>query len=192
MPALGMDPTQVMKVLGPVCPGQLGVSDAHSHLWIDVVQGSTAGSLVLNNYGPTPAVLKGFGRKGGTTVLDCQPGCCGRNVSRLADFSREGGVWIGACTGFHRRRHYPMDFRFWRVSAERAAQPFVDEATHGLEEARERPEPGYGRGPGLGALVCDVVPRLQSLGRTEREIRGLVGEKTKRRLAGSEGPTSRS
>jgi hypothetical protein len=141
MPALRMGSPQVMTVLGPVHPGQLGIADAHNPLWIDVVQGSAAGSPVLNSYGPILAELKELGREGGTTVLDCQPGGCGRNVSRLADLSRDSGGWIVACTGFHRRRYYPMDYWLWRAPADQAAQHLVDEATRGLEEARERPEP---------------------------------------------------
>ena len=141
MPALRKGPPQVMTVLGPVHPEELGTTDAHNHLWIEMVEGAAAGSPVLNSYGPILAELEDYRREGGTSILDCQPGGCGRNASRLADLSGDSGVKIVACTGFHRRRYYSADHWLWRATAEQAAQHFMDEATLCVEEARERPEP---------------------------------------------------
>lgn len=127
MPALRKVPPQVVTVLGPVHPGELGTTDAHNHLWIDVVQGSEAGSPVLNSPRRILTELQDYGREGGTSMLDCQPGGYGRNASRLVDLSRDSGVRIVACTGFHRRRYYSADHWLWRGTAEQTAQNFMDE-----------------------------------------------------------------
>src|SRR5512133_2560801 len=93
---------QVLSVTGPVDPVRLGVTDAHNHLWIDPVAGSAPGSPVLNNPAAILEELRAYRAAGGGAIVDCQPGGCGRNGAALFELSRDSGVTVVACTGFHR------------------------------------------------------------------------------------------
>jgi phosphotriesterase-related protein len=119
----------------------LGITDAHNHIWIEPVPGAAPESPVLNQYAEIEAELKLYRAAGGGSLLDCQPGGCGRNANQLARLSRATGVHIIACTGFHRRKYYPPDHWSFTASSERAAEFFLRELTSALEETKDQPEP---------------------------------------------------
>ncbi len=125
----------VQTVRGPVAPEQLGITDAHNHLWIDPVPGAAPDSPVLNNREPILAELEDYRQAGGGAILDCQPGGCGRNGQKLLELSLASRVNVVACTGFHRQRYYPAGFWLWQASVEKAAGYFTQELTHGLQES---------------------------------------------------------
>jgi phosphotriesterase-related protein len=131
----------VTCVLGNVRPEALGVVDAHNHLWIEPVAGAAPGSPVLADLARITAELREYRRLGGGGIVDCQPGGCGRNGSRLADLSRQTGVAVVACTGFHRRRYYHPDYWLWQASLEQAADFFISEIRTGLVETLEAGQP---------------------------------------------------
>ena len=130
----------VMTVLGPLPVERFGVTDAHNHLWIDAVPGSAADSPVLDQAEAIRAELLEYHAAGGSAIVDCQPGGCGRNGARLAELSRASQVQVIACTGFHRRRYYPPEFGLWSVPADEAAANFIGEIRQGLKETRSLPE----------------------------------------------------
>ncbi|WP_343390354.1 hypothetical protein [Candidatus Amarobacter glycogenicus] len=78
---------------------------------------------------------------GGGAMVDCQPGGCGRNGRILANLSRATGVHVIACTGFHLRRYYPPHAMLWQLSAEAAADLFVEELTGALRETKNDSKP---------------------------------------------------
>lgn len=131
----------VTTVLGPVAPEMLGMTDGHNHLWIDAVPGAEPGSPVLNDRSAALAELADYHRSGGSAMLDCQPGGCGRNGIMLAELSRASGVAVVACTGFHRKNYYAPDYWLWQASVEQIAQHIIDELDTGLEETRVLAEP---------------------------------------------------
>lgn len=51
--------------------------------------------------------LRAFREAGGTAVVDCQPGGCGRDGRVLAELAAASGVRVVASTGFHLERYYP-------------------------------------------------------------------------------------
>ncbi len=62
-----------------------GLTDAHTHVWIERIAGTSSGSPVLDDY---PAILNGlfeFRQAGGRTLIDCQPAGCGRDGRKLRD-----------------------------------------------------------------------------------------------------------
>ena len=125
---------RVMTVLGPLQAGALGVTDAHNHIWIDAVPGGWPGAPVLNQEEPIRAELAHYRRAGGGAQVDCQPGGCGRDGRRLFALSQACGVPIVACTGFHRRRYYPLEHDLWHLSPQAAAERFLAELRLGLAE----------------------------------------------------------
>ena len=69
----------VICVNGLVPADQLGVVDAHSHVWIEQVPGANLAGLILDDAGAITAELVDYRMAGGGAIVDCQPGGCGRN-----------------------------------------------------------------------------------------------------------------
>lgn len=134
---------QVITVLGPVSPEDLGITDGHNHVWIAPQEVPAANPPVLDKPGKILAELREYRRVGGSSQLDCQPVGCGRDGRKLKWLSQESGVHIVACTGFHLKEYYPPGADIWQMDADRAAQLFIDEIEHGLIETRTEPQPAY-------------------------------------------------
>jgi predicted metal-dependent phosphotriesterase family hydrolase len=94
---------QVTTVQGFVPYDQLGITDAHNHVWIDSLPDVAEENPVLNQYDLILQELTDYRQYGGKSILDCQPGGCGRNGNRLLELSRASNVYLIACTGFHRK-----------------------------------------------------------------------------------------
>jgi predicted metal-dependent phosphotriesterase family hydrolase len=131
---------QVMAVSGPVSPSSLGVVDAHNHLWIEALDDVSPDSPHLTEYDPILSELKEYVQAGGTAIVDCQPGGCGRNGNKLLQLSGESGVTVIAATGFHRRTYYSPGWWLWEASSQEIAGYFMDEVQNGLKESLQQPE----------------------------------------------------
>jgi len=125
-----------MTVLGPVPAEELGVTDAHSHLYIGRVAGGAVDAPVLTDEAGVARELAAFRAAGGGAIVDCQPGGCGRDGRVLRRLSERSGVHVVAATGFHRRLYYPPNAPLFGLAAEAAADVFRDEIRHGLIETR--------------------------------------------------------
>ena len=123
-----------MTVQGPVPYEQLGITDAHNHLWIDPVPGSDPANPVLNQFDPILQELIEYRAKGGGSLLDCQPPGCGRDGNKLLALATASGVNVIACTGFHRRKYYSPDQWLWSAPAERICDFLCSELRQGLTE----------------------------------------------------------
>jgi phosphotriesterase-related protein len=119
----------------------LGITDAHNHVWIEPNPQADPAAPVLNQYNPINDELKLYRAAGGGSLLDCQPGGCGRNATKLAQLSKASGVNIIACTGFHRQKYYSPDHWLFSTSSEQARAYFVQELISALEETKDQPEP---------------------------------------------------
>lgn len=127
----------VQTVLGPIDHTSMGVTDAHNHVWIETVPGSDATSPVLDDEMNIAQELRAYYAAGGVSLLDCQPGGCGRNGEVLRRLALESGVNIIACTGYHRRKYYPPNFWLFTASETKIAEHLISESTTVLEECRE-------------------------------------------------------
>jgi phosphotriesterase-related protein len=145
---------RVMTVLGPVPAVDLGLVDAHSHVWIEQVPGANLEGLILDDEQALAAELVDFRAAGGGAIVDCQPGGVGRNGNKLRSISRTSGVHIVASTGFHLRRYYAAEAPIWSKSAEEAAAHFVGESKSGLLETRETAVPVY---PGVIKIAAEAT-----------------------------------
>ncbi len=126
----------LQTVTGLVETGNIHLADGHGHVWIDPPSGvAPEVRLDLNNPDLIGSGLQTFAQSGGSLIVDCQPGGCGRDARRLAEFSKATGVWITATTGFHQRKYYPPEAWLWSVSVETATRFFVNELTKGMQEA---------------------------------------------------------
>jgi phosphotriesterase-related protein len=131
-----MTDNTVMTVLGPAPAGELGVVDAHSHLYIAPVAGGATDAPVLTDEAGVGRELAAYRAAGGGAVVDCQPGGCGRDGRVLRRLSAQAGIHVVAATGFHRRLYYPPDAPLFEMSAAEAAAYFLDEIAQGLMETR--------------------------------------------------------
>ncbi|MER6996131.1 amidohydrolase family protein [Streptomyces sp. NPDC000410] len=93
----------VRTVLGDVPAGDLGVCDAHDHLFLRSPQ--LAGQE-LDDPRHAAARLGEFAALGGRTVVQWTPYGMGRRAQALAGLSRETGVHVVAATGLHQAAHY--------------------------------------------------------------------------------------
>lgn len=124
----------VITVTGAVQFYSLGITDAHNHVWIKSLDDSDPTNPVLNQPDLILQELIDFRLSGGGTILDCQPGYCGRDGNRLLELSKSSEVNIIACTGFHRRKYYPSTNEFWSLNSQSAADLFISELSVGLKE----------------------------------------------------------
>jgi predicted metal-dependent phosphotriesterase family hydrolase len=131
----------VMTVAGPISFDEMGITDAHNHVWIEGFKGADPANPVLDQLALIRRELNDYRLAGGSSLLDCQPGGCGRDGRRLLELSRLSGVHIIACTGFHRRKYYPSDSKFWSLTSQSAADLFISELTRGLKETLSGRQP---------------------------------------------------
>ena len=133
-------PRLVRTVLGEIPYEMLGVTDAHNHVWIDPIPGADPAAPVLNQFDLICDELRSYREAGGESLLDCQPGGCGRDGNKLAELSRQSNVNILACTGFHRQKYYPPRAPLFSMSALQAADYFINELTVSLTETSDQAE----------------------------------------------------
>lgn len=119
--------TRVRTVLGDVPAGELGVCDAHDHLFIrtPVLPG-----LELDDPEDAGERLRDFHALGGRTVVQWTPYGMGRRPADLAALSRAVGARIVAATGLHQAAHYPPE-SLGRIMPE-LEELFVSEITDGI------------------------------------------------------------
>lgn len=133
-------PRPIKTVLGDRNYAEMGITDAHNHVWIDAIEDSDPFSPVLNDFDAVSSELKQYAYSGGKSLLDCQPGGCGRDGRILQRLSLDTGVNIVACTGFHRKKYYPPGYWLFTASETTIADKFISELTTGLEETLSLPE----------------------------------------------------
>jgi phosphotriesterase-related protein len=127
------DNPAIQTVTGKIPQSQGGIIDAHDHVWINPPPG-VANLPTLNNEELILRELHEFKKSSGDTILDCQPGGCGRDGNKLLSLSNNSAVQIVASTGFHLNRYYPDDYWLFTTNPEDACRFFIDEIRSGLTE----------------------------------------------------------
>ncbi len=129
---------ELQTVTGLIPLEDVKMADGHAHLWIDPPKGvSPQAQLILNNPYLIEAELKDYRSAGGTTLIDCQPGGCGRDARMLKKFSEASELHVTTTTGFHLSRYYPSGYWLWSASEQAALEYFVNELTAGVQENDE-------------------------------------------------------
>jgi phosphotriesterase-related protein len=141
LPSATAEQRLVMTVSGPIPYERMGITDAHNHVWIGVVPGAEPGSPVLNQFDKILIELVEYREMGGGSILDCQPGGCGRDGNMLLELSTASRVHLIACTGFHRKKYYPQGYWLWDASAHKVSETLCSELEHGLQETLDSPSP---------------------------------------------------
>ncbi len=117
----------VRTVLGDLPAGELGVCDAHDHLFF---ASPRLPGEELRSAAAARAELAAFRERGGAAVVQWTPYGLGRRAADLPVLSRETGVHVVAATGLHQDVHYGEE----TLSALRGrlAEVFVAELTEGI------------------------------------------------------------
>ncbi|MFI0713428.1 phosphotriesterase [Streptomyces inhibens] len=123
----------VRTVLGDIAPADLGVCDAHDHLFLRSPQ---LPGQELADAGAAAAELAAFRAAGGAAVIQWTPYGMGRGAAELPRLARESGVRIVAATGLHQAVHYAPEV-LERIGADPAGL-FVAELTEGIGRSGPR------------------------------------------------------
>jgi predicted metal-dependent phosphotriesterase family hydrolase len=114
---------KIRTVLGDIDPGELGVCDAHDHLFL---RSPRLPGEELDDPAAAAAQLRAFARLGGRALAQWTPHGMGRRLNDLADISRATGVHVIAATGLHQSVHYDPAL----LDGIRPDELFMDELTH--------------------------------------------------------------
>ncbi|WNI33620.1 phosphotriesterase [Streptomyces sp. ITFR-6] len=117
----------VRTVLGDVPAGELGICDAHDHLFL---RSPLLPGQELADPRDAARRLGSFRELGGRAVVQWMPHGMGRGAGSLAALSRSTGVHVVAATGLHQAAHYPPAL-LDRIR-DRLATFFVAELTEGI------------------------------------------------------------
>ncbi|WEO99042.1 phosphotriesterase [Streptomyces sp. FXJ1.172] len=119
--------SRVRTVLGDIPPGELGVCDAHDHLFLSSPQFP---GQELDDAVAARAELEAFRAAGGAAVVQWTPYGMGRRAADLAELSRTTGVTVVCATGLHQAAHYAPELL--DAVRGRLAELFVSELTDGI------------------------------------------------------------
>ncbi|MFF4800835.1 phosphotriesterase [Streptomyces sp. NPDC001351] len=119
--------SSVRTVLGDVRPEDLGVCDAHDHLFLRSPQ---LPGQELNDATAARAELEAFRAAGGASVVQWTPLGMGRRAADLPLLSRAAGVHVVCATGLHQAAHYAPELL--DELRGRLADVFVSELTEGI------------------------------------------------------------
>ncbi|WP_406444075.1 phosphotriesterase [Streptomyces sp. NBC_00631] len=117
----------VRTVLGDIRPVDLGVCDAHDHLFL---RSPRLPGQELNDASAARAELAAFRAAGGAAVVQWTPYGMGRRAADLRLLSRSAGVHVVCATGLHQAAHY--DPELLEELRGRLAEVFVAELTEGI------------------------------------------------------------
>jgi predicted metal-dependent phosphotriesterase family hydrolase len=113
----------IRTVLGDIAPDELGVCDAHDHLFL---RSPMLPGQELDDTTAALTELRAFAALGGRAVVQWTPWGMGPRTRTLAALSRQTGVHIVSATGMHQAKHYDQ-----RPDYDQLAELFVDELTGG-------------------------------------------------------------
>ncbi|MFD8544913.1 phosphotriesterase [Streptomyces sp. NPDC059649] len=123
----------IRTVLGDISPADLGVCNAHDHLFLRSPQ---LPGQELADAGAAAAELAAFRAAGGAAVIQWTPYGMGRCAAELPRLARESGVTLVAATGLHQAAHYaPGTVERVRPNL---AELFVTELTEGIGDTGTR------------------------------------------------------
>jgi len=114
------DRWEVITVLGPIAPGEMGITYTHEHLFIDAMDHYPSYEFVIDDEDVVARELEEFTRRGGRTICDVTPDEIGRNPEALARLSRRTGVQVVMGCGYYREFGYP------RIVAEQTSRELAD------------------------------------------------------------------
>lgn len=126
--------TFIRTVLGDIDPSTLGVTYAHEHLVIDTGRPvEMHPDFLLDDVTRMATEVAEAVVLGLRAVVDAMPADAGRNVTKLAELSRLGGIHVVAPTGLHHERYYGPSHWSVRLGEDDLADLFAMEVADGID-----------------------------------------------------------
>ena len=124
-----MPDSTVVTVLGPITPEQLGVTDAHDHLFLRT---PALPGQEFDDAGHAIEEVKDAKKGGLQAIVEVTPIGLGRRPAGMRAVAEATGVHIIAATGYHRDAHYAASHWVREESAERLAKRIVTDLREGM------------------------------------------------------------
>ena len=119
---------EVITVLGPITPGEMGITQTHEHLQIDAMDHYGSYGFVIDDEDRVVDELRAFTRNGGRTICDVTVDEIGRNPAALARISRAAGIHVLMGAGWYREFGYPREVE------ERTSRQLADILARDIEQ----------------------------------------------------------
>jgi len=116
-----------MTVLGPIPAAELGVTDAHDHLFL------RSPALAGQDFDDVDKAVEEVASSDLETIVEVTPIGLGRNPAGMREVSLRTGVHIVAATGYHRDAHYPPGHWVHSATLEQLAERIVADLRQGMD-----------------------------------------------------------
>ena len=100
-------PTEIITVLGPIAPAELGITQTHEHVILDAYDHWKSYDFVIDDEEMVIQELREYTRNGGRSIVDVTLEEIGRNPDALARISKASGVHIVMGCAWYREFGYP-------------------------------------------------------------------------------------
>jgi 5-phospho-D-xylono-1,4-lactonase len=118
---------ELMTVLGPIPAHELGVTDAHDHLFL------RSPALPGQDFHDVEKAIAEVTGAGLSTIVEVTPIDLGRNPAGMRVVSQRTGVHVIAATGYHRDAHYPRGHWVYDASADELAARILADLQQGMD-----------------------------------------------------------
>ncbi len=122
---------QVMTVLGPIAPAELGVTQTHEHLVLNLKRASHRLDALQNNEQLITDEVTLFREAGGRTLVDLTNRGMGRDTHAMRRIAEATGLHVVAGCGWYRQQHY--DESIDRTPTNELAAEIVNDLTVGMD-----------------------------------------------------------
>jgi len=121
---------EVITVLGPVSPGELGITQTHEHIILDAYDHYGSYSLVIDDEELVIEEIKEFTNAGGKTICDVTLDEIGRNPQALKRISQAANIHIVMGCSWYRDFGYPAIVQ--ELNSNELAEILVKEIENGV------------------------------------------------------------
>ena len=130
-----------MTVCGPLPASELGFTQTHEHLLLNVEWIDTRFSLdgILDDEALAIEELGAYAAAGGRSIVDLTNVGLRRNPEGVRRISEATGVQVVLGCGWYRQPYYPAEALIDRTSTDALAERLIHEIEHGLDDTDVRP-----------------------------------------------------
>ena len=122
-------PLMIVTVLGPISPEELGVTDAHDHLFL---RSPALAGQDFDDVDKAIDEVAGAARGGLRSIVEVTPIGLGRRPAKLREVAEATGVHIVAATGYHRDAHYTAGHWVREAPIELLSERILDDLQRGM------------------------------------------------------------
>ncbi len=167
---------RLTTVRGPIEPSELGVTDAHDHLFL-----RTPALAGQETQDPEKAIVEVREAQAGglQSFVDLTPIGLGRRPDLLREVSRATGAHIIGATGFHRDAHYPADHWVYAASDEQLVERMQADIEQGMHPSDWDGDPDARDAARAGVIKLGAsYQHISASERRRMELAGAVAKRT--------------